>query len=1036
MKNSNHKPVISIVIPVYNTEKYLEKCLTSIVKQTYRCLEIIVVNDASPGNVKDIVDKFSKLDKRFKYVEHKKNKGLFHARVTGSELATGDYIAFVDSDDHVSVDYYRLLVNKAIKEKADIVEGRIIRENEDGNKFIQNNNNILEQCIEGNEIKDKFFSQEGLFYHWHVIWNKLYTKELWDKCLPYYKEQNQHLIMTEDLAFSSVLFCNAQKYCSTEYDGYFYYIRSEAATGAKSDLNKFTKNFKDMGVAFNFVEDYLKRTDNHKYIKNIMNWKKGYFRLWASRVKNTYVNKNDRQKVIDLLMKHLKIDKIEYAEPKDTYHCIINTPWEERYEKLKKDICKEEIEYVSFDIFDTLVLRPFVNPRDLLIILDQYFHEIYFNAELFRFSDIRLEAENKKRELVSRENPLYEDINLDEIYNYIGEEYDIPLKILEKLKAKEIELEIQFSSRRNSIYEIYRMALEIGKKVIFISDMYLSCKTVSEIVKGCGYKDYNKIYVSSNTRLLKNTGNMYEYVLKDLKIEPNKIMHIGDNWNSDKINAEKKGLNAFFVPKTTDLLMNKLEDKETGNSIKFFNNFNPNRWIKYESNNYFSTSCMLGIVANKIFDNPYATFNSQSDFNIDPYFIGYYALGMHILGLTKWIMDDAIKKDYNKINFIARDGHLPFRAFNILKKVYKNSPESNYIYASRKSLLPYVIQGMNRYNLTSFLAIEAHTPDSILRLFEMVIDKESHKRLREAGININKNFESKYEFNKFIDYMVDNCIDIVKLNEYNKNVKEYISKNIKDNEANFDLGYSARLQTIIVNILEKKCDTYFVHTNGETPWKYSKNNNFEINTFYSYKPSISGILREHMFAELTSSCIGYTKKNGYIEPVFEQYYSNSINTMMVNKIQNACIDFCNDFTAIFGDYMNLINIKKEDVSNPLEMYIHSSKKCDRSIFMHSYSDDEVHGGNPKNNILNWWNNEIVRENTNVNNDKQIVTYANQEYYFLNDRSKFIKFVFYYLFDRDKLKIKVKKTLNSRPKLLKTLVVSYGTLRNFKRIIIG
>ena len=96
--------LISIIVPIYNVEKYLQECIESLLKQTYKNIEIILVDDGSPDNCPQICDEFLKKDKRIK-VFHKVNGGLSDARNYGLERATGNYICFVDSDDFVTEDY-------------------------------------------------------------------------------------------------------------------------------------------------------------------------------------------------------------------------------------------------------------------------------------------------------------------------------------------------------------------------------------------------------------------------------------------------------------------------------------------------------------------------------------------------------------------------------------------------------------------------------------------------------------------------------------------------------------------------------------------------------------------------------------------------------------------------------------------------------------------------------------------------------------------------------------------------------------------
>lgn len=111
--------LISIIVPVYKVENYLSKCLDSMICQTYKNIEIILVDDGSPDNSGKICDDYAKKDSRIKVI-HKENGGLSDARNAGLKIATGKYIGFVDSDDYISVEMYEKLYNQAKKEDADI----------------------------------------------------------------------------------------------------------------------------------------------------------------------------------------------------------------------------------------------------------------------------------------------------------------------------------------------------------------------------------------------------------------------------------------------------------------------------------------------------------------------------------------------------------------------------------------------------------------------------------------------------------------------------------------------------------------------------------------------------------------------------------------------------------------------------------------------------------------------------------------------------------------------------------------------------
>jgi glycosyltransferase involved in cell wall biosynthesis len=110
---------LSIIVPVYNVERYLNKCLDSILNQTFKDFELILVNDGSRDKSGEICDRYEKVDKRIKVI-HKDNGGLSSARNAGLNIAEGDYIAFVDSDDFIHYRMYEILINTAIKKKSDI----------------------------------------------------------------------------------------------------------------------------------------------------------------------------------------------------------------------------------------------------------------------------------------------------------------------------------------------------------------------------------------------------------------------------------------------------------------------------------------------------------------------------------------------------------------------------------------------------------------------------------------------------------------------------------------------------------------------------------------------------------------------------------------------------------------------------------------------------------------------------------------------------------------------------------------------------
>ena len=178
LANKNEKNLISIIVPIFNVEKYIAQCLESLLKQTYRNIEILVVDDGSPDNSSLIADEYATKDSRVK-VFHKDNGGLSSARNYGLSKAQGDYIGFVDSDDWVRENMYEILLNKALRYDLDIVKCAAKEVNDLGEGHV---------LLAGNTIKNKVlipdrYLENHLHYYfegilWKIACNGIYKREL------------------------------------------------------------------------------------------------------------------------------------------------------------------------------------------------------------------------------------------------------------------------------------------------------------------------------------------------------------------------------------------------------------------------------------------------------------------------------------------------------------------------------------------------------------------------------------------------------------------------------------------------------------------------------------------------------------------------------------------------------------------------------------------------------------------------------------------------------------------------------------------
>ena len=214
----------------------MTKCVDSLIegcKNNLKDVEIILIDDGSPDKSSEIAETYAEKDSRIKVIHNEKNLGLFRARVEGYKVATGKYIANVDADDTISVDWFRLLHKKAVEENADMTIGNTVNVDENNNytySTIYRSFTKSQKTLVDDEILTKFFENTGSCFVWHTVWNKLYKKDLIDKCMPYFKKVDFHLIMCEDIAFSSIYYTHAKRVAFANVDAYFYFRHSESST--------------------------------------------------------------------------------------------------------------------------------------------------------------------------------------------------------------------------------------------------------------------------------------------------------------------------------------------------------------------------------------------------------------------------------------------------------------------------------------------------------------------------------------------------------------------------------------------------------------------------------------------------------------------------------------------------------------------------------------------------------------------------------------------------------------------------------------
>lgn len=251
----NNEELISVIVPIYNVEKYLYECIDSICRQTYNKLEIILVNDGSKDNCGKICDEYAKRDKRIKVI-HKENGGLSSARNAGLDIAKGEYISFIDSDDKIANNFFEKLYKLSKINNADIVECNFLKfENEI--TVTETKENI--KVYSSREMQHRLYSDENI--RTKVVWNKLYKKYIYKNLrFPLGK-------INEDEFCTYKAFDNCKKnIVIINLPLYYYRYNPTSIMGSKFSIKRY-----DILEALEERENYyIERKYDELYVKTIM----------------------------------------------------------------------------------------------------------------------------------------------------------------------------------------------------------------------------------------------------------------------------------------------------------------------------------------------------------------------------------------------------------------------------------------------------------------------------------------------------------------------------------------------------------------------------------------------------------------------------------------------------------------------------------------------------------------------------------------------------------------------------------------------
>ncbi|PTD21985.1 glycosyltransferase [Sphingomonas fennica] len=552
-------------------------------------------------------------------------------------------------------------------------------------------------------------------------------------------------------------------------------------------------------------------------------------------------------------------------------------------------ISKPSIQVVSFDVFDTAVVRPFLRPDDLFEFIGRDVREIVGNFNI-DFRKIRMKAEKDVR-IAMEAAEIKSDPNIDQIYDQLCDSHPGLEPYRNEILQLELSAECGMCYKNERIFAIYKHAISSGKRVIFITDTYLSKDIVKTILHNAGFTQYEDIFVSNEMNLAKKFGNIYPAVRDIIRVDFENVLHIGDNFKSDVERAKEHGIFVLNYRKNSDDVVAKARPAA----------------ILWENTNRISLakSINIGLISHKLNRNNINRLEPRDIFRGNLYDLGYSLLGPFLAELSAWLANHARTNGCSNLIFLARDGYLPKAAFDLMQAAAapKQKIDTNYVYVSRKAILPYrVLEG----GVVSTLFDIAFAKDFQVR------DFLSHRLGRDLTDSL---LASDADLQAMAGSAVvdvrDRLIDalqhhepmiLVAMRNRCKAADIYYSAALPDNSRSliFDVGRKGTFQSFFHHTLKKDVIGAYVVTHSDINKTLLAN---EFFTFYNHihlgekSSKLDTILFEALLSS-TSGSVEYFDESG--TPVFSTPSLSDLQRQNILAVQDGALAFVQDLTERFG----------------------------------------------------------------------------------------------------------------------------------------
>jgi len=586
-----------------------------------------------------------------------------------------------------------------------------------------------------------------------------------------------------------------------------------------------------------------------------------------------------------------------------------------------------EYDVISFDIFDTLILRSLSDPKDVFAFLATQY-------SLLDFGKNRVAVEQKLRrekqeQFNTREVTIHEIY--EELYKLTSIEPSVGIR-------NELEMEKKFCYANPYMKLVFDTLLQNGKKVIITSDMYLPHCLMEELLEKCGYTGYSNLFVSCDYLCSKSDMQLYKYIQKKYINRGKKVIHIGDNYQSDYLNAQEIGWDAYHYPQV----------KAIG---KPFNKIG----MSFITGSYFSA-----IVNNHLYNG----IEQGYPYNQMSYKYGFMYGGILILGYVNWIHRKAVENKMDKVIFLARDGYILKKVYDML---YKDIPSEYALWSRHASMKTSLKTNLEAYIWQFIRRRRDKNPNitvgNILKdmEFDCLINK-----LDDVSLDVNDKIGDENIEEDLTLLIMQNCDEVKKVSEkYSEASKKYYKDIIGDAKKVYmvDIGWrgsgALSLKYLFENEWKFDCQvkalvagTYKIMGNRDAEFQtnkdiesymFSADHNTDLLLKHQSKILLNNTIIEIFTTAPTPSFLSVClDENDNYKFAFD--ISEIENSEKINLIFKGELDFIKQYLKYSKDFPELLSISGRDAYLPFNFLMEGKRLENFKKAFNEFSFNSLIGG--------------------------------------------------------------------------------------------